>query len=115
MTGPALMPGRQRLQRGSESDRKEKLIMTALWTEACLTFPALDALRKGYEIFPVVDAVGGTSLLAHETGLRRIEQASARLTSFTQVTCELQRDWNRTATAVFLVKALRANGSFLNV
>ena len=36
--------------------------MAALWTEVCLVFPALDALRQGYEVFPVVDAVGGTSL-----------------------------------------------------
>jgi nicotinamidase-related amidase len=44
---------------------RKKLIMTALWTEACLTFPALDALREGYEVYPVVDAVGGTSLEAY--------------------------------------------------
>lgn len=25
---------------------RKKLIMAALWTEACLTFPALDALRE---------------------------------------------------------------------
>ena len=36
---------------------RKKLIMTGLWTEACLTFPALDALREGYEVYPVVDAV----------------------------------------------------------
>src|SRR5689334_3516584 len=51
---------------------RKKLILAALWTEACLTFPALDALREGYEVFPVVDAVGGTSVTAHEMGLRRI-------------------------------------------
>ena len=32
-----------------ETGRK-KLIMTALWTEACLTFPVLDALKEGYEV-----------------------------------------------------------------
>ena len=26
---------------------RRKLIMTALWTEACLTFPALDAMQEG--------------------------------------------------------------------
>jgi hypothetical protein len=26
---------------------RKKLIMTALWTEACLTFPSLDAMREG--------------------------------------------------------------------
>ena len=29
---------------------RKKLIMTALWTEACLTFPALDAIQEGYEV-----------------------------------------------------------------
>jgi len=41
---------------------RKKLIMTALWTEACLTFPALDAMAEGYEVYAVADAVGGTSL-----------------------------------------------------
>ena len=49
--------------------------MTALWTEACLAFPTLDALREGFEIYPVVDAVGGTSLAAHRAALDRVEQA----------------------------------------
>src|SRR5712671_6394086 len=34
-----------------EATGRRKLIMTALWTEACLTFPALDAMREGYEVF----------------------------------------------------------------
>jgi len=69
--------------------------MTALWTEACLTFPTLDALRAGYEVYPVIDAVGGTSVAAHETALRRVEQAGAQLASIAQLLCELQRDWAR--------------------
>lgn len=77
---------------------RKKLIMTALWTEACLTFPALDALKEGYEVYAVVDAVGGTSLAAHEAALRRMEQAGAKLISKTQLYCELQRDWSRTET-----------------
>jgi len=74
---------------------RRKLIMTALWTEACLTFPALDALKEGYEVYVVVDAVGGTSLAAHDAGLRRIEQAGGRMISVPQLFCELQRDWQR--------------------
>ena len=74
------------------------LIMTALWTEACLTFPSLDALREGYEVYPVTDAVGGTSLEAHRAGLERIVQAGAQPTSVVQLMCELQRDWARTET-----------------
>ena len=77
---------------------RRKLVMTALWTEACLTFPALDALQEGYEVYAVADAVGGTSVVAHQMALRRIEQAGARLISKTQLYCELQRDWARERT-----------------
>jgi nicotinamidase-related amidase len=92
---------------------RKKLLMTALWTEACLAFPALDALKEGYEVYPVVDAVGGTSVLAHEIALRRMELAGAMLTSNTQVSCELQRDWNRKDTAPLLVNILKQTGVFL--
>ena len=78
---------------------RKKLVMTALWTEACLTFPTLDALREGYEVYPVVDAVGGTSVEAHRAGLERVVQAGARPTSWIQLICELQRDWARSDTA----------------
>jgi len=77
----------------------KKLIMTALWTEACLSFPALDALKDGYDVYMVVDAVGGTSPKAHEAALRRLEQAGAKPISWAQLACELQRDWKRADTA----------------
>ncbi len=81
-----------------EATGRKKLIMTALWTEACLTFPALDALREGYEVYVVADAVGGTSVTAHDMALRRIEQAGGKMISVPQMFCELQRDWARQAT-----------------
>jgi nicotinamidase-related amidase len=77
---------------------RRKLIMAALWTEVCLTFPALDALHEGFEVYPVVDGVGGTSAEAHKSGLERIIQAGARPVSWVQIMCEFQRDWNRTET-----------------
>lgn len=78
---------------------RRKLIMVALWTEVCLAFPALDALREGFDVYPVVDAVGGTSLLAHRAGLERIVRAGARPITWIQLACELQRDWLRADTA----------------
>jgi nicotinamidase-related amidase len=77
---------------------RRKLIMTALWTEACLTFPALDAIQEGFEVYVPVDAVGGTSVAAHEAALRRMEQAGVKLISRVQMYCDLQRDWAREAT-----------------
>ena len=61
-----------------EATGRKKLVMAALWTEVCLAFPALDALREGYKVFPVVDAVGGTSPEAHRAGLERIVQAGGK-------------------------------------
>jgi nicotinamidase-related amidase len=81
-----------------EETGRKKLIMTALWTEACLTFPALDALSAGYEVYVVADAVGGTSVVAHDMALRRIEQAGGQMISVAQLFCELQRDWQRKET-----------------
>jgi len=77
---------------------RKKLVMAALWTEVCLVFPALDALRAGYEVYPVVDAVAGTSKAAHDAGLQRILQAGGQPTTWVQFVCELQRDWNRVDT-----------------
>ncbi|GII92266.1 hydrolase [Sinosporangium siamense] len=77
---------------------RTKLLMAALWTEACLLFPTLDALREGFEVYPVTDAVGGTSREAHHSALARMFQAGARPTTWNSVACELQRDWNREET-----------------
>ena len=57
---------------------RRKLIICALWTEICMAFTALDALRDGYEVYPVVDAIGGTSPESHRAGLERVAQALAR-------------------------------------
>ena len=82
-------------RRAVEATGRKKLIMTALWTEVCLAFPSLDAMRDGYEVYPVVDAVGGTSPEAHRAGLERMVQAGAQPISWVSLACELQRDWAR--------------------
>jgi nicotinamidase-related amidase len=85
---------------------RKKLVVLALWTEACLAFMALDALREGYEVYPVVDAVGGTSLEAHNVAMDRLARAGAQPTSWVQLACELQRDWNRDKTAARFAEIL---------
>lgn len=90
---------------------RKKLIMTAIWTEACLTFPALDALREGYEVYPVVDACGGASPEGHHAALQRLIQAGAKPTSWVQLICELQRDWQRKQTVPEFENILFSVGS----
>lgn len=82
---------------------RRKLVFCALWTEVCMAFPALDALREGYEIYPVVDAIAGTSIESHRAGLRRVVQAGAQPISWVSLACELQRDWARQATVPAIV------------
>lgn len=95
-----------------EKTGRKKLIISGLWTESALSFPALDAMEQGYEVYPLVDTVGGTSKLAHETALRRLEQAGAQLTTFNQVINELQRDWGRHNSVPGFVDGLYESGMY---
>jgi nicotinamidase-related amidase len=83
---------------------RRKLIFCALWTEVCMAFTALDALREGYQVYPVVDAIGGTSLEAHRAGLERVAQAGGQPISWVSLACELQRDWARQDTVADVVE-----------
>jgi len=83
---------------------RRKLILCALWTEICMAFPALDALREGCEVYPVVDAIGGTSAEAHRAGMERVVQAGAKSASWVALACELQRDCARLETVQEVVE-----------
>jgi nicotinamidase-related amidase len=86
-----------------EAAGRKKLVMAALWTEVCLAMAALDAMRDGYEVYPVVDAVAGTSAEAHHAALQRMVQAGAQPISWMSLACELQRDWARLETVADVV------------
>jgi nicotinamidase-related amidase len=83
---------------------RRKLVICALWTEVCMAFTALDALRDGYEVYPVVDAIAGTSPEAHRAGLDRVVQAGGQPISWVSLACELQRDWARLETVPAVVE-----------
>ena len=83
---------------------RHKLILCALWTEICMAFPALDAMREGYDVYPVFDAIGGTSEEAHRAGLERVVQAGGKPISWVALACELQRDWAREETVADVVE-----------
>jgi len=74
-----------------EATGRRKLIMGALWTEVCLVFPVLDLLKEGYEVYAVSDAMGGTSVDAHERGMQRMIQAGAVPVTWEAVMSELAR------------------------
>ena len=53
----------------------KRLIVAGLLTEACVSFPVLSTLAKGYQCFVVADACGGMTPAGHDMALRRMEQS----------------------------------------
>jgi nicotinamidase-related amidase len=76
-----------------ESTGKKNIIMTGLWTEVCVTWPTIEMLGAGYNVYVVEDCCGATSPGAQEAALSRMVQAGAvRLTTIAAL-LEWQRDW----------------------
>jgi nicotinamidase-related amidase len=72
---------------------RKNIIMTGLWTEVCVTWPTLEMLAAGYNIYVVEDCCGATTAAAQEAALSRMVQAGAvRLTTIAAL-LEWQRDW----------------------
>ncbi|MEM6623213.1 MAG: hydrolase [Pseudomonadota bacterium] len=74
---------------------RKKIVLAGLWTSACVTFPTLDMLAEGYEIYVPTDACGDTSAEAHERAVDRLVQAGAVPVTAFQTVFELQQDWAR--------------------
>jgi nicotinamidase-related amidase len=72
---------------------RKRLIIGGLHTEICLSFATVQALKDGYDVMYVTDAVGGRSQIAHRTGIERLAHAGAVPTSALAVNTELFRDW----------------------
>src|SRR3954467_7866117 len=88
-----------------EATGRKRLIIGGLHTEICLTFATVQALKDGYEVLYVTDAVGGgphaahrpghhrRAHAAHRTGIQRLAHAGAVPTTALAVVTELFRDW----------------------
>jgi nicotinamidase-related amidase len=72
---------------------RKRLIIGGLHTEICLAFASVQALKDGYEVMFVTDAVGGRSQAAHRTSIERLSHAGAVPTTALAVVTELFRDW----------------------
>ena len=76
-----------------EETGRKRLIFAALWTEICLVYPVISAMDDGYDAMIVVDAAGGTSQVAHRTGIERSVAAGAAPSTSRAAADELFRDW----------------------
>jgi nicotinamidase-related amidase len=72
---------------------KKNILITGLWTEVCVTWPTIEMLGAGYNVYVVEDCCGATSPAAQEAALSRMVQAGAvRMTTIAAL-LEWQRDW----------------------
>ena len=76
-----------------EATGRKNIIMTGLWTEVCVTWPTIEMLGAGYNIYVVDDCCGATSPAAHEAALSRMVQAGAIRVTAIAALLEWQRDW----------------------
>ena len=91
-----------------EATGRKNIIMTGLWTEVCVTWPTIEMLGAGYNIYVVEDCCGATSVAAQEAALSRMTQAGAiRLTTIAAL-LEWQRDWARKEHYNALMSLLKA-------
>ncbi|MGO4111173.1 hydrolase [Paenibacillus sp. YAF4_2] len=92
---------------------RKKLIMAALWTEVCLAFPTVSAIKDGYEVYIVTDASGGTTTEAHDIAVQRMIQAGAIPVTWMSVLLEYQRDWaNQETYDAVLEIAMQHGGAY---
>ena len=61
----------QAFRQAVQATGRKRLIIGGLHTEICLTFATVQALKDGYDVLYVTDAVGGRSQTAHRTGIER--------------------------------------------
>jgi nicotinamidase-related amidase len=71
-----------------EATGRKRLIVGGLHTEICLTFATVQALKDGYDVLYVTDAVGGRSQTAHRTAIERLAHAGAVPTTALAVVTE---------------------------
>jgi nicotinamidase-related amidase len=106
---PQLMdvfPGQQPIERTSmnswddpafraavEATGRKNIIIAGLWTEVCVTWPTLNMIDQGYNVYIVEDACGATSQAAHDAAIRRSVQAGAVPMTTVATVLEFQRDW----------------------
>src|SRR6266540_1906652 len=55
-----------------EATGRKNLLLTGLWTEVCVTWPTIEMIAEGYNIYVVEDCCGATSPAAQDAALSRM-------------------------------------------
>jgi len=71
---------------------REKLIIAGVSLEVCAAFPAMQAVREGYEAYVAVDASGTFNVTKRETGLMRLMQSGVVVADSSSLIVEILAD-----------------------
>lgn len=93
-----------------QATRRNKIVMAGLWTEVCVTFPTVQAIEAGYEVYVVADCCGDITQMAHDMAMQRVIQAGAVPMTWIQTMLELQRDWARRETYDKVMAIVKEHG-----
>ncbi|MGC3872290.1 isochorismatase family protein [Halomonas sp. GXIMD04776] len=72
-----------------EETGRKKLVISGLATEVCAAFPAISALRDGYETYVVIDACADFNPLITQVTTQRLAAAGVIVTTWVAVLAEL--------------------------
>ena len=74
---------------------RKNLIMAGVTTDVCLVYPAISAVREGFNVQAVLDASGSPFDISEEMSRRRMENDGVVLTATNTLMAELAQDWSR--------------------
>ena len=75
---------------------KKKVVISGLWTSMCFAYTAMHAIKEGYEVYGLMDAVGDASKCAHKNGIKRMLQVGVVPITLLSLVSEWMHDWNNT-------------------
>ncbi|BCL71937.1 hydrolase [Vibrio nigripulchritudo] len=71
---------------------RKKLIFAGVSLEVCAAFPAIRAIREGYDAYVAVDACGTFNLTKRETGISRLMQSGVVVSDGSSLMVEILAD-----------------------
>jgi len=75
-----------------EATGRKKLIFAGVSLEVCAAFPAMRAVREGYEAYVAVDASGTFNMTKRETGILRLTQSGVVVADGSSLMVEILGD-----------------------
>ncbi|HWB02241.1 MAG TPA: hydrolase [Verrucomicrobiales bacterium] len=93
-----------------EATGRKNILLTGLWTEVCVCWPALSMMAEGYNVYVVEDCCGATSATAQDAALSRMVQAGVVRVTTIAALLEWQRDWRNHTHYDALMSIIRQQG-----